>query len=247
MSELVKQETQIMTSTGQIAGMEGIDNEMLIIPRIKLLQALSAEVEEFDLKAGSFVNSVTKEVMAEKGGSVKIIPLMVKKSRIYFQDMEEGGGILCMAQDGMNGRGEPGGVCANCPLKDWGDDKPACTMFIDFAVLPVSDKGELIEELPLIVNFGNTGFKTGKTFATMVRAKNQNPWNFTYELKAKYVDSDKGKYYVPQVLPAGKTSPEILEQLAGLYEMMASISYEVHQDDAPQAEAKPQTEDEVGF
>src|SRR3990167_1466987 len=53
--------------------------EDLIIPRTKLLQALSPEVVDGDMKAGFIINSLTKEILP-----AEFIPVFVFKEYLRF-------------------------------------------------------------------------------------------------------------------------------------------------------------------
>jgi len=80
--ELVKKETALMKPTGPQRGFEeGIEQEDLIIPRAKLIQALSPELSEDleGIKIGSIINSLTKEALPQK-----FIPVFVFKNFIRF-------------------------------------------------------------------------------------------------------------------------------------------------------------------
>lgn len=69
-------------------------------PRLKLMQLLSPELEEYnDLKAGDFYHSIAELNM---GPSVRITPIFVSQSFILWRPRETGGGILARSEDGIH-------------------------------------------------------------------------------------------------------------------------------------------------
>ena len=230
--QIVKYDIPAPAKVGQIAGLEGFDSEMLIIPRIKMVQMLSVEVTD-GIKPGSLVDSVTKEVLAEPGESLLVVPLMVGRSRIFFRPIKEGGGIACRAIDGRNGIGEPGGLCAVCPKKEWTQNEkgenqpPECTEFLNVAVMPLRDG----QSIPLIVSFGKTSFMTGKQFINTIYMRQDNPWKFAYELSTKMIEDNKGIYAVMQFKPAGKAPQELVDVMEGYYTMLKNTEHQVHIDE----------------
>ncbi len=84
MSNEVIEKTQagLVPSTQPQRGFEGgVDQEDLIIPRAKLIQALSPELAEGveGIKIGSIINSLTKEILAQD-----FIPIFTFKNFIRF-------------------------------------------------------------------------------------------------------------------------------------------------------------------
>jgi len=219
-----------MVPINEIPGLEGIDNEMLIIPRIKLVQGLSVEVSEGICAPGALVNSITKDILAAKGESLEIVPLMISRSRLKFQSMDDGGGLLCRSNDGFEGIGDPGGNCLTCPARNWGADKtpPECTEILNVAVMPL---GEFIGT-PLILSFGKTSFNVGKMFINMMATKKVSPWFLKYQLSTKFIEDKKGKYFVYKVLPDGDAPADFAEMMETQYKILKTTEYEIHSDEA---------------
>jgi hypothetical protein len=70
------------------------------IPRLKLLQAESSELAEFDTaKEGEFWHSVTD---IRIGSTVRICPVYIDMRYILWRPREAGGGILARADDGKH-------------------------------------------------------------------------------------------------------------------------------------------------
>jgi hypothetical protein len=80
-------------------GAEGIDNEDVTIPRIKLAQGTTPEVKAGDIAEGSLFLNVTGEVLAAPGETWKIIPIVQGKEFILWKDQNfEGGGVFARAK-----------------------------------------------------------------------------------------------------------------------------------------------------
>lgn len=77
-----------------------IDSSDLIIPRIKLLQAISPELQEFnEAKAGTFWHTIGACSM---GSELIGIPIVIKKSYVLWAPRNDDRGILARAMDGVH-------------------------------------------------------------------------------------------------------------------------------------------------
>jgi len=230
----------------EVAGLEGIDDEMIIVPRVKLIQPLSVEVDEYKIEPGSLVNSLTKELLAKPEGQFLIVPLMVARSRILFRPLDEGGGLQCRSADGIYGVGDPGGTCVddngqpNCPYALWETDKktgknkpPKCTEYLNVVVMPLTDKRELIpgNEMPLVLSFGKTSMQAGKMLISLIRMRKISPWHYCYSIKSKFTKKDNYKYYVLQTSPAERAPSKLIDYMEEFYHMMKSTPTEIHIDE----------------
>lgn len=230
-----------------IPGMEGVEKDMLLIPRLKLVQKSSEEIMEFDYKPGTLCDSVTKEIVgqapkaAKDGMSIEVVPILVSsRTRLMFNDFDSGGGLLCKSNDGKHGIGKPGGLCRHCVLKDWVDQEtPKCTDYINvFFLIPEYDS-----PIPLSVSFGRTSIQTGKKLINFIVMKQQSPWNFKFKLYSSFIASEKGDHFVFKITPDGKATEEEKTEALRMYEMLSSISYEVDEDE-PTSKTTTEPEDE---
>lgn len=77
-----------------------IDQTDLIVPRVKLLQGISPEVEQFDnAKSGEFWHTIAGESM---GKTIKGVPILVRKTYALWAPRGDDRGILARASDGVN-------------------------------------------------------------------------------------------------------------------------------------------------
>jgi len=237
-----------------IPGLEGVEQDMLIIPRLKLVQKMSVETDE-GVKPGSVVNSMTKDVVAEfgkDGAKLVVVPIVNTRSRIRFRPYEDGGGILCRSFDGKIGVGDPGGNCLTCPHGQWTTDEngkrqaPECSDYLNvFVVVRGYDF-----PVPLTVSFTRSSAAAGRQlvnyFYMDARKNRQSPWHFAYELTAELVKNDLGSFYVWKVRPAGKATDEEAELGRQYYELIRTApAVEIHEDEEElkEEQAKMATED----
>lgn len=90
-------------------GAEDIETQDITVPRIKVGQALSAEVKDSDsdVQEGDLYLNVTGEVLAKAGEPLPFIPVARSKEYILWRDRNyEGGGIMARAQRGTTGNGD---------------------------------------------------------------------------------------------------------------------------------------------
>jgi hypothetical protein len=105
MNEVTKTNNAIPAHLQQYAkGKIGnIDSTDRVIPRVKLIQAISPELQDFDTaKAGQFWHSVAQENL---GPSLKAVPIVIRKSYVLWAPRNDDRGILARAMDGV--RWEP--------------------------------------------------------------------------------------------------------------------------------------------
>ena len=80
------------------AGKQNIERSDLEIPRIKLMQALSPELVDYDdLKAGCFFHTAAEKNL---GSRFLAVPGFYEKRYILWNPRDSGGGILARADDG---------------------------------------------------------------------------------------------------------------------------------------------------
>lgn len=192
----------------------------LVPPRVKVAQQMSKEVAAKKAEAGDFYNTLTGE---NYGNEMKFLPLQpfmnrvllvrdenrakveakldVGKTKFKFDD---GAGVMkCRSLDMVQGVGEPGIECAQCPLALWdGRDAPACTEVYNVAAL--SELGDLI-----ILQFSRSSAKVGRKLFSMIRLgrPGQAPWLRFYNIKTMEIAGSKGTYAVPMVTQLQEAPP----------------------------------------
>ena len=167
-------------------GLGKIDAEDRMIPRLKIMQPLSPEVDEGIAKPGEFLNSIAKKAY---GKEVQVIPIVWWKSRVYWAKREDGGEILCQARDAMHGA-DTYGNCADCEYSKWHNQEvPVCTAIIN--ILMLVNSTELIA-----CSFMKTSYGTGKQLINLFNYKGVDIFNFQYTLYTQQEENAKGKFWV---------------------------------------------------
>lgn len=222
------------TTNGIQRGLENANSEDILIPRIKLLQALSPEVQEpnSNLKPGDFVNSVSGEKLPNP---LTVIPILFLKSRIKFMPRESGGGIDCRSQDGI--RPSFGKMyqafCKICQFSQWNEDNgeaPLCTSFINFIVM-LPD----IPELSFIsLSFGKTSYKAGQKMLSIAKFRGGDLFSYYYIIGSNLIRNPKGQFFVLTASPSGKVTAEQYQQAAQNYEILKSLRFDIHTEEEQQ-------------
>lgn len=82
------------------AGTDNLSTSDMEVPRIKLVQAISPEITEYDtVKAGEFWHTLAEQSL---GKSLRIVPVYTDKRYILWRPRKAGGGILARADDGVH-------------------------------------------------------------------------------------------------------------------------------------------------
>lgn len=103
---------------GKTARIGNVDKTDIIIPRVKLLQAISGEVTTFDnAKAGEFWHTIAEAPM---GSPLVGIPIVIRKTYALWSPRNDDRGILARAQDAIHWD-QPG---AEFTVKPKGSPKP---------------------------------------------------------------------------------------------------------------------------
>lgn len=167
----------------ETAGLEELNREDFQIPRIKLLQSTSSEVQDGAGVAGEWLNTLSYEPY---GNSLIFTPITLWKSRCMFDDGE----AVCRspnAQESINGK-----LCYECPHSKWRKDRtpPACALAYNYLILPEDDA------MAAIVQLSKTSFSAGRALNTLLVAARKLPFFYKYELRAVKRSNSYGTFYV---------------------------------------------------
>lgn len=241
--------SQALSSTSTPLGFEDDSADDLVIPRIKIMQALSPEVMDQKASIGDIVNSLTLDKLNGK----TFIPVCKFNNNIYWRDRADGGGIICRATDGKRGINEDGSVhfCTQCRKCEFDNTKqgreaiPVCTKYINFLGFFAG------EYMPIILSFSKTNMTEGKKMYSMAKVTRQNIWNFGYTLNAKEKTKSNNKWYIIDPISAGATSDEdrqigmeLYQQFAGT---MTSINFDMNETISAEATVESADAEESEF
>ncbi len=208
MTDLVKKENQAMMDSmnGVPLGFEDDNEGDMIIPRIKVINALSPERKDKLADEGDIINSLTVEKL---NGKI-FVPVFKFNSNIEWKDRADGGGIHCHARDGKRGFESDGTskMCAQCRRNEFDNTKvgreaiPKCTKYINFFGFIQG------ERMPIILSFSKTNYNEGRKLYSLARVSMQNMWNHGYTLESKLMAKGGNEWYNIVVAAAGATSNE---------------------------------------
>jgi hypothetical protein len=211
-----------------VPGFENMDSSDLAKPRLAICQSMSPQRKKSDpkfiagLDEGMFFNTVTNEIY---GTEVTVVPLMFFKSRVFFNPLDEGGGMRCQSPDSQIGVGDPGGECAVCPHSRFGEhgEAPECTNFFNYAalVVPKAKGARIGPESLAIVSLKSTGLKVARDWNSKMRlrvdssTRKQLPMFMgAYKLTSVEQKNDKGTWSTFKVDGAGTIEDKNNAQVA---------------------------------
>ncbi|MCH7590717.1 hypothetical protein IIB34_06740 [PVC group bacterium] len=231
--EVAKKENTELAKAAPGRGFEeGVDQEELIIPRAKLLQALSPELEDNpELKAGVIINSVTGEVLPSVFVPVfkftQFIRFNPRESKAPGFNPDFGPGALVWRTNDPN---DPR-VIAETKFSDNGE-KPLATRFLNFF--------SYFEgcEMPVIISFSNTSFKAGKRLMSLAKFRGGDMFSKQYELASKKESNDKGTFYTLTVKPTGEAKESSIQTAERWWAEYGkkSADLQVHEDEGGETE-----------
>lgn len=234
-----KEQAELSTHVEPLMGYEDESEGDLIVPRVKVMQALSPEVKEKIADEGQIINSLTHDKL---NGQV-FIPVFKFNNNIWWKPRADGGGIRCMARDGKVGiptDGSPSLICSLCRKNEFDNSKqgreaiPVCTKYMNFF-------GYFRDtQIPIILSFSKTNYNEGKKLFTLAKVSMQNMWNNGYVIKEKLVRKGGNEWYIIDPIAAGPTTQDERMQGRALYENFRNrdLNFDI---DETTGEATPDT------
>ncbi|HWC64608.1 MAG TPA: hypothetical protein VG777_00895 [Thermoanaerobaculia bacterium] len=203
-------------SADEQALVEGIKSEIsqedLVLPAIKLTHSLTREVEEGDVQAGVYINSLTKK---DYGDDAEFVVCGIYKGR-FFSD--ERGTFVAQGDiapdywpEEYAGRPfadipdaeEQWKIQANAEGGEWGQGPPIATT-ANFVGFVVGDESEL----PLRLSLMKTSMPAGRKLKTMVKAL-RAPWDQSFRLRVRRcLNKEQKPFYATEVAAGGPLSAE---------------------------------------
>jgi len=208
-------------------GMEQVQKEDILLPRIKLLQALSPEVVDLEQKNGTMSNSVTNE---NYGAELLFIPVLHWKSRIYFEGIGQAAKILCASQDGLTPTvpSEYAKVCLECLMGKWNDaaktkkdQAPKCNIFYNFIILLPE-----YAMTPIALSLGRTKIKIAKKLLSTARyigGGKLDLFALKFKLGVKIESSDSGPFNNFTLINSGFATEKEYNQGKNMYQSMKDL------------------------
>ena len=223
---LMKKDEQALAVPSFMAGDAGLGTENLgagdvEIPRIKLMQKISPELEEVNnLKAGDFYHTLAD---LNLGPEVRVTPIYTDTRFILWRPRKNGGGILARADDGLhwspanvdfqvkldNGQEvvwHTANTVAQSGLDKWGSSNPAdnnsppaATRMYNVAVALV-DHPELP---PAVVTLQRAAIKVARRFLGKMKITRAPSFGLIFTMKSVKDQSPAGEFFNYQFAAAG--------------------------------------------
>lgn len=223
-----------------------IDRSTLVLPALKLTQSLTKEVQDGDVQAGHFINSLTGE---DYGDQVEIVISSLFTGRFYSDEdnrayaaqgevapdnwPEEYAGQRFVDIPDAEERWK---VDTNNGDHPWGKGPPISTTH-NFVGFVVAENG-LEETLPVRLSLMRTNNPAAAKLKTLIYSL-RAPWDRTFVLKAKKAVSNDRPYYAVEVVQGGRVTDE---QRQAAVDLASSFQNAVAQGDVELAgdeESKP--------
>lgn len=210
-------------------GQEEMGREDFVLPRIAIAQTLSPAINKKKpgyiqgLEAGQLYNTVTREVYGE---SIRFVPALFAKSRIYFEDINKGGGIICQSANGINGGQLNPASCDACENSRFIDgEPPKCNKFMNYPGFVVTDKGDVLGMAA--VSMKSTSIGVAKNWNSLIRLSNLPTYGKVYRISVVEDSRDSNDFWNFKVEPLGFTPQALIESCRNLYESLRSQGVKV--------------------
>jgi len=200
-----------------IPGTEEESVEDQVIPRLRLLQSVSTEVEE---EGGSKAGSIRHSLSGEEWDKLQIIPLFYRKSRICFDPDNIKGAPKCFAPDSIKNRS--GQICLEeCPFDEaWNwkqKEPPQCDLVRSFPSLILKD-GKLTKGMDFAaMNFVKSSTSAATTLIYLRQKSGEPYWNYVYELTTRTKKFSKGMAYIFDIRQVRETTAKERQIAKGIY------------------------------
>lgn len=178
----------VMEGTG--LGNENV-GQHVTIPRVKLLQKMSDEVDKYNSKyikgaePGHFLNSLTGENYGEE---LYVINLLFKNEYVVWRNRDAGGGILGSF---------PSATAAQTAIST--QEKPQDYTITDthshVLLIKNPETGEL-DRTPVIMDFSSSKMKTSRDWNSMIGLKGGNRFSGLWKLKSVSVTNKAGAQFM---------------------------------------------------
>lgn len=192
-------------------GTENILSEDIDTPRLKLIQALSPELQEFnELRAGNFWHSAAEHIFSEP---FRAVAVYYDRRFVLWNPRDSGGGILARADDGVHWSPSDSEFKVKLDKKDggaqvtwrtaktveqsglanWGsmnpndpNSSPAATRLLNF-LLVFPDFPDL---MPAVFSFQRSSIKVGRKFLAKIKTIRGPLFGMQWTM-ASFVDTNR--------------------------------------------------------
>jgi hypothetical protein len=238
-------------------GTERIGTADIEIPRLKLLQALSPEVQEADHKQGHFFHAVAERTI---GNEVGIVIVYVDQAFILWRPRKAGGGILARAADGVhwnppsatfdiqldNGKKvtwRTAPTVMKSGLAEWGSldpsdpqSQPAATRMYNLVVV----MPEIPELSPVVVTLQRAGIRVARKLMAKLKIAQAPSFGLKFAMSSTRDQGPLGDFWNFRFTSDGFVQEsEKFDQYKGLYERFKAEGVRIRDIEKLQDEEMP--------
>jgi hypothetical protein len=235
-------------------------SEDLIIPRIKLLQAINPEVTAFDdAKPGHFWHNVMNSDLGEE---LRFIPILARKHYILFAPRGDSRTVLARAFDGVHWqpaneefevkiKGVPKPVkwktattVAASKLSEFGSSNPgdpqsppAATLIYEYlAYLP-----DFPDVSPVLICLARSGIKKGRSLNAKMEMRSMKVPQFAQVYTAKVTEeqSPEGSYFGWDFVSSGEATQDDFEIASTLAAKFEATTFRAADEESLNEDVKP--------
>jgi len=242
-------------------GTENIGSADVEIPRIKLLQAISPEVNDHDeARSGEFWHTIAERSI---GRDVVIVPVYIDQRYMLWRPLTDGGGILARADDGVHWtpanasfdvklKGKKNSVTwktkptvAESGLANWGssdpDDEnsqPAATKMLN-VVCFLPDHPDLS---PAVVTLQRSALKPGRKFLGKLKIVRAPSYGCLITMGSTVEQGSEGTYNNYKFTMDGFVDdPQLFNVCKEMYEMFKSQGVNIRDLEGAQSDSGSST------
>jgi hypothetical protein len=227
---LVAQNENLPVAAAASALPEFIEKSDLVIPKIKLIQKMSEEVDKGLAKAGDLFDTMENKVVGSEGNPLEIIPLHNTKF-FWMMDAVKNGkfiGVETYSPDKANWRYDQAVKFYDKKENKMVDAYP--TLVVSWFCLLVKELEEMGGGIPVRIDFKSTSLETSKKLSTLITKGTffKLPvFGRTYKLKVTKESNDKGTWNNLDVEVGTLVKKEWLDMAASFASMFQSKPSEV--------------------
>lgn len=200
-------------------GMEDIDRDDLIIPRIRVIQPTTTK---FEGPPGTFHQNLTGKTKE----SLRVVLFKVTKTRVYWDREDRSAPAICASDDNSTPRPQyankcsPTNSCKNCAHSVWGPDRqpPDCRLVYAFLAADMDD-----DDMPFIIGLSGTSAKNAKRVISTFFLKNKPLWSEPVTVTSLEVKNDEGRWFEIVMVPSGGEDFN-WQKYRGLYQVLKAAT-----------------------
>lgn len=220
-----------------------VDSSDIVVPKLLLVQGLSAAVAEGKAKMGDIINSLTGVIVGGPNSEVPFIPVTIKKYWKKFEKVDgkkkyRGTDVFTKANAGRPLTGKFPSQVNPEHMSDWEFD-----LVIDVLGFTEDDAQDPIA-LPTAISFTRTSYKAGQQVNTLlasVEAVNLSYYTYMMAVSCVKKQNDKGIFFTFDVKPkmdgkkVAKTSTEYFPKIQRWSKILNDDSRNVVVDDSDES------------